>query len=117
MYQEVKAAIKYGRDVIALEDVLIALKLKDFELQLKTESKKEELYLVGGRSPKKVPEGFEQDGLEGYQLARDRTKREIHPSERFAEVDLIEFALAVVQQTELEEPKGYKEAISSGNKS
>ena len=33
-YQEVKAAIKYGRDVIALEDVLGALKSKDFELQL-----------------------------------------------------------------------------------
>uniref|UniRef100_A0A803PT19 Retrovirus-related Pol polyprotein from transposon TNT 1-94 n=1 Tax=Cannabis sativa TaxID=3483 RepID=A0A803PT19_CANSA len=37
-YQEVKFAIKYGRDVIALEDVLTTLKSKDFELQLEKES-------------------------------------------------------------------------------
>ena len=53
-YQEVKAAIKYGRDVIALEDVLGALKSKDFELQLEKETKKDEAYLIArGRSPRK----------------------------------------------------------------
>ena len=53
-YQEVKAAIKYGRDVISLEDVLGALKSKDFELQLEKETRKEEAYLIArGRSPRR----------------------------------------------------------------
>ncbi|KAM6554712.1 hypothetical protein CsatB_015474 [Cannabis sativa] len=42
-YQEVKKAIKYGRDVTALEDVLAAHKSKNFELQLEKESKKLEI--------------------------------------------------------------------------
>uniref|UniRef100_A0A803PFI6 Reverse transcriptase zinc-binding domain-containing protein n=1 Tax=Cannabis sativa TaxID=3483 RepID=A0A803PFI6_CANSA len=55
-YQEVKHAIKYGKDVITLEDVLATLKSKDFELQLENESKKEEVYLVRGRSSMKADE-------------------------------------------------------------
>ncbi|XP_062093827.1 uncharacterized protein LOC133799851 [Humulus lupulus] len=45
-YQEVIAAIKYGRDVIALEDVLGALKSKEFALQLEKETKRDETYFV-----------------------------------------------------------------------
>ena len=58
-----------------------------------------------------------QEDLANYQLARDRTRREIHPPARFAEADLIEFALAVVQQTEIAEPDSYEEAISGKHKS
>ncbi|KAF4347893.1 hypothetical protein G4B88_011252 [Cannabis sativa] len=47
VHQEVKSAIKYGKDVIT------ALKSKDIELQLEKESKKKEVYLARGRSPKK----------------------------------------------------------------
>ena len=52
-YQEVKATIKYGRDIISLDGVLGALKSKDFELQLEKESKKDEAYFVRGRSTKR----------------------------------------------------------------
>uniref|UniRef100_A0A803Q7G8 Uncharacterized protein n=1 Tax=Cannabis sativa TaxID=3483 RepID=A0A803Q7G8_CANSA len=43
-----------------------------------------------------VLEGFRQAGLEGYQLARDRARRGINPSARFAKANLIAFALAAV---------------------
>ncbi|XP_062118965.1 uncharacterized protein LOC133832670 [Humulus lupulus] len=52
-YQEVKAAIKYGKDVIALEDVLRALKSKEFELQLEKENRKDEAYFVRERNLKR----------------------------------------------------------------
>ncbi|XP_060974237.1 uncharacterized protein LOC133039372 [Cannabis sativa] len=48
-----KKAIKYGRDITVLEDVLGAHKSKNFELQLEKESKREEVYLKRGRSPEK----------------------------------------------------------------
>ncbi|XP_062089001.1 uncharacterized protein LOC133795564 [Humulus lupulus] len=41
-YQEVKAAIKYSKDIISLDGVLGALKSKDFELKLEEVSKKDE---------------------------------------------------------------------------
>uniref|UniRef100_A0A803QFJ2 Uncharacterized protein n=1 Tax=Cannabis sativa TaxID=3483 RepID=A0A803QFJ2_CANSA len=64
-----------------------------------------------------VPKILRERGLEGYQLVQDRTKREIHSWARFAKVDLIAFALPVVQQTEIEELGTYEEQISCGNKS
>ncbi|XP_062114215.1 uncharacterized protein LOC133825266 [Humulus lupulus] len=45
-YQEVKAAVKYDRDVIALEDVLGSLMSKEFELQLEKEIRRDEAYFV-----------------------------------------------------------------------
>uniref|UniRef100_A0A803Q0W6 Retroviral polymerase SH3-like domain-containing protein n=1 Tax=Cannabis sativa TaxID=3483 RepID=A0A803Q0W6_CANSA len=64
-----------------------------------------------------VSEGFRQTGLEGYPLARNRTRREIHPPTRFVKANLIAYALAAVQQMEIEEPRSYEEEILGGNKS
>ena len=54
----------------------------------------------------------EQEDLSSYQLARDRTRRDIHPPARFAEADLIAYALAAVQHSDIPEPNSYEEAVS-----
>lgn len=59
-------------------------------------------------------EGHEQgdNSLEGYMLARDRTRRTIKPPTRFSNTDMLYFALNVAENIECEEPKNYQEAIS-----
>ena len=56
---------------------------------------------------------MDQTELEDYQLARDRTRREIKPPRRYAEADLIAHALASVSPEEIPDPTTYDEAVSS----
>lgn len=49
--------------------------------------------------------------MSNYQLARDRTKREIRIPARFDEADIIAYALNIAEKSEAE-PKTYQEAIN-----
>ncbi|XP_060960634.1 uncharacterized protein LOC133031209 [Cannabis sativa] len=89
-YQEVKAAIKYIRDVIALEEVLAVLKLKDFELQL--EKKIQERRSVLGKrkiSQERKFEGFckeyrEQQGFNKSHNGDRKDKQHHHRTDSVA---------------------------------
>lgn len=63
-------------------------------------------------------EGFHNESevdqhLDNYVLSRDRARRQIRPPSRFANADLIAFALNVADVLELEEPTSYSEAKRS----
>ena len=77
-YQEVKAAIKYGRDVIALKDVLGALKSKDFELQLEKESKKDEVYMARGRTQRRSSSRHHQHHSHSRSKSRGKGDRKCY---------------------------------------
>ncbi|KAH9649101.1 hypothetical protein KPL70_025857 [Citrus sinensis] len=47
---------------------------------------------------------------QGYQLTRDRAKRQIKQTRRYGYADLISYALAAAHQIDEDEPKAYKEA-------
>ena len=51
-----------------------------------------------------------------YNLARDRQRRMIRPPQRFGHADMICYALNTAEEVEHEEPKSYKEAIKSKEK-
>ena len=53
----------------------------------------------------------QEEDLSNYQLARDRTRREIRIPARFDEADIIAYALNIVEKSEAE-PKTYQEAIN-----
>ena len=66
-----------------------------------------------GTEERDFAEGDQEEDLTSYQLARDRSRREIKMPARYveAEADIIAYALAVMsKQTE---PRDYKEAIGS----
>ena len=48
-----------------------------------------------------------------YQLARDRTRREIRSPARFAHADLIAYAFNIGSNIDLDEPTTYQEACQS----
>ena len=54
-----------------------------------------------------------QPDLQNYKLARDKERRVINPSLRFGYVDMVAFALNVVEEIENDEPRNYVEAIKS----
>ena len=47
-----------------------------------------------------------------YCLVRDRIRRQIKPSQRYAYADLVAYALSVAESIENEEPQTYHEAIT-----
>ena len=49
----------------------------------------------------------------GYQLTRDRARRQIKQTRRYGYADLISYALAAAHQIDEDEPKIYKEAVQS----
>ena len=51
-----------------------------------------------------------EDPLVDYMLSRDHVRRSIRLPSRYAQADLIAFALSVADILELEEPKSYTEA-------
>ena len=51
-----------------------------------------------------------------YNLARDRQRRMIRPPQRFGHADMICYAVNTAEEVEHEEPKSYKEAIKSKEK-
>lgn len=51
--------------------------------------------------------------LQDYQLTRDRQRRQIIPSRRFGEADIVHLALNVAEKVEYSDPKTYVEALSS----
>lgn len=51
--------------------------------------------------------------LENYLLARDRTRRIIHPPERFSEADMVYFALNTAEEVDYSEPSSYADAMRS----
>lgn len=53
------------------------------------------------------------EDLSNYQLARDRTRREIVKPARFTKDSELAFALLAAEIIESEEPNNYEEAISS----
>lgn len=57
-----------------------------------------------------------QEQLRDYQLARDRARRQTAPPARYAEADLIAFALNAVESLEDDEPRSYKEARESSSR-
>lgn len=48
-----------------------------------------------------------------YKLARDREKRQIRPPKRYAEADMVFYALSIAEQVEHAEPTSYKEAMKN----
>ncbi|KAL5573220.1 hypothetical protein UlMin_022817 [Ulmus minor] len=70
-----------------------------------------------------VPEGEEQEQVEtheemptsssDYQLTRDRSKRQVKPTQRFGYSDFAAFALISFQELTKVEPKTYSESIKS----
>lgn len=70
-------------------------------------------------SDESQPDSVEEDeekSLSSYQLARDRTRREIRPPIRYRQSDLVSFALYTALEVELQEPKSYSEAITCAEK-
>ena len=55
----------------------------------------------------------ESEDLSNYQLARDRTRREIVKPARYTEDSAVAFALSVAEEIDCEEPANYEEALSS----
>jgi len=55
--------------------------------------------------------------LARYNLARDRTRRQIKPPQRYAQADVVSFALSVVEDIEAHDPVTYREAITSNESS
>jgi len=50
-------------------------------------------------------------------LARDRTRRQIKPPQRYVQADVVSFALSVAEDIELQDPVTYREAITSNESS
>jgi len=48
-----------------------------------------------------------------YQLARDRTKKQINPPERYGYADLICYTLNAAEELKDSEPKNFREALES----
>lgn len=61
------------------------------------------------------PISSESDGLANYQLARDRTRRDIRAPARFSEDNEVTFALITVESLNLEEPESFAEAMQDEN--
>ncbi|KAH9716149.1 Integrase catalytic domain-containing protein [Citrus sinensis] len=62
------------------------------------------------------PQSQRQTQVQGYQLTKDREKRQIRPPLRYGYADLIAYALAASNDIDVDEPKSYAEAIQSSNK-
>lgn len=58
-------------------------------------------------------EGVPQE--QQYNLARDREMRQIRLLERYVYENLVVYALSVVENTKIQEPCTYHDAITSGN--
>ncbi|KAL1543753.1 hypothetical protein AAHA92_20688 [Salvia divinorum] len=56
------------------------------------------------------------DNLQSYQLARDRSRREIRRPARYAEADIIPYALCTAEKVECSEPATFNEAMASSEK-
>ena len=57
------------------------------------------------------------DDLRNYQLARDRTRRQnIKAPARYAEADIISYALCAAEKLECSEPATYTEAVSTSER-
>jgi len=63
------------------------------------------------------PQSQRQTQVQGYQLTKDREKRQIKPPQRYGYADLIAYALAASHNIDVDEPKSYAEAVQSSNKS
>lgn len=50
--------------------------------------------------------------LRDYLLARDRIRRNITPSNRFSNADMIYYALSMAESIKYQEPSNYREAIT-----
>ncbi|KAK3011603.1 hypothetical protein RJ639_011010 [Escallonia herrerae] len=48
-----------------------------------------------------------------YNIAKNRSRREIRPPQKYVYADMVAYALSVVESIEVEEPVTYKEAIKS----
>jgi len=59
---------------------------------------------------------LDETPLTQYNLARDRTRRQIKPPQRYAQADVDSFALSVVEDIEAQDPITYCETIT-GNES
>lgn len=59
---------------------------------------------------------YAQDELEGYQLARDRDRRERRAPQRYGYADLISFALSIAEDFGENEPKNFQEATKCNEK-
>lgn len=51
--------------------------------------------------------------LQGYQLARDRTRRQVRQPSRYANADLVYYALNAEVDSLMEEPNSFTEAVNS----
>ena len=58
-----------------------------------------------------------QTQVQGYQLTKDREKRQIRPPQRYGYANLIAYALVASHDIDVDEPKRYAEAVQSSNKS
>ena len=85
--------------------------LTEFEIKLKGYEPENEQSNAPGEDYTEDQSDQSTD-LTGYQLARDRVRREIHPPARYAEADLIAYALAIVQTGDIPEPLSIEEATS-----
>ncbi|XP_073153423.1 uncharacterized protein [Henckelia pumila] len=63
-----------------------------------------------------VTESDPKEDLSTYNLARNKTRREIRAPKRFGEADLAWYVLTVTEEVEYSEPNTYDEAMASKNK-
>lgn len=57
-----------------------------------------------------------EDETNDYLLARDRTRRQMKPTEKFGYADLMAFSLVATSEVWDDEPKSYKVAMASTEK-
>ncbi|KAH9694912.1 Integrase catalytic domain-containing protein [Citrus sinensis] len=94
-------------------------KKQQFEVELSRSDNSLEAEDSGGvidssRDPELPQQEQESQGHEqGYQLTRDRAKRQIKQTRRYGYADLISYALAAAHQIDEDEPKIYKEAVQN----
>ncbi|TXG56889.1 hypothetical protein EZV62_018202 [Acer yangbiense] len=110
-FKNVKAAIKYGRSSLSLEEFVSALKSKELELKIERKDNGESLFVrvtvednpieddrtADSDSMYQVGESQNQpeinDSLANYELVRDRARRIIKPNSKFSYADIVSFAL------------------------
>lgn len=91
---------------------------KDSQVEVeleKSDPSKEQEESIGQSSSQnsRVVNDQQTGNTNGYNLVRDKEKREIRPPQRYGQADLKWYALNIAELVEQKEPFSYKEAVTS----
>ena len=104
------------------QDFLVGSHMASKENQFETDEHRDEDVDLGGDLDHNIEDQDQTDvqdveptseDLGDYVLSRDRVRRHIKPPTRYAQADLIAFALSARDVVELDEPLSYSEATRS----